>query len=68
MPEKCRGSQQYPSRAEQSEVTEVNETSSKDLWMRTLEQFLDEMRHESLSRFLERVFWEFLVEGVVELF
>ena len=37
------------------EVTEVTETSSQDLWLRTLEQFLDETWHESLSRFPERV-------------
>ena len=32
----------------------MTETSSQDLWLRTLEQFLDETRHESLSRFQER--------------
>ena len=36
------------------EVTEVTETSSQDLWLRTLEQFLDETRHVSLSLFRER--------------
>ena len=41
-------------RCEQSEVTEVTETSSQDLWLGTPEQFLDETRHESLSRFRER--------------
>ena len=35
------------------EVTGVTETSSQDLWLRTLKQFLDETRHESLSRFQE---------------
>ena len=38
-------------RCELSEVTVVTETSSQYLWLRTLEQFLEETRHESLSRF-----------------
>ena len=37
--------------SEAVEVTEVTVTSSQDPWLRTLEQFLDETRHESFSRF-----------------
>ena len=35
------------------EVTEVIETSSQDLWLRALEHFHVETRHESFSLFLE---------------
>ena len=62
MTEKCRGSQTYPQersskrRFEKSEVIKLTETASQDqIWLRTLEQFLDETRHESHSRFCERI-------------
>ena len=46
---------QFPTEVvEAVEVTEVTETSSQDLWLRTLEQFFDETRHQSPSRLRER--------------